>query len=295
MPNSHLSLEARDLTSIDKVIQTAPRQVLLARTLLAPVAGVAPYAQTYRYFYSEEFGKAKFANENSNDIPMVDENLTPVDQPIFRIEVGARWTDEEIQQARMANLTLDTSRAETAVRAVAETENRVAFLGDKAHGIEGLLNSTYSKNNVVTSTDTFDNMKPEDIVEAIRKQRAIITEKVGMAMLKPVLGLSPHSYEQLNRRYGEYDSRSIMAVLQANQWFSQIVAIPELEGLTKKGSNSLVVFDNTPNTAGLLIAQPITRSQEEIVDFWTHKIGFFERFGGSVLRRPDLVARMDNI
>mgnify|MGYP004708521411 CR=1 FL=1 len=295
MPNSHLSLEARDLTSIDKVIQTAPRQVLLARTLLAPVTGIAPFASTYRYFYSEEFGKAKFANENSNDVPMVDENLTPVDQPIFRIEVGAQWTDEEINQARMANLTLDTTRAETAVRAVAELENQVAFLGDKAHGIEGLLNNTYSKSNVSASTDTFDNMKPEDIVEAIRKQRAIITEKIGMSMLKPVLGLAPHAYEQLNRRYGEYDSRSIMAVLQANQWFSQIVAIPELQDIAKKGSNSLVVFDNTPSTAGLLIAQPIARSQEEIKDFWTHRIGFFERFGGSVLRRPDLVARLDNI
>lgn len=138
-------------------------------------------------------------------------------------------------------------------------------------------------------------MKPEDIVETIRKQRAIITTKVGMQMLKPVLGLAPYAYEQLNRRYGEYDSRSIMAVLQANQWFSQIVSIPELQDIAKKGTNSMVVFDNTPSTAGLLIAQPLVRTQEEIVGFFTHRIGFFERLGGSVLRRPDLVARLDNI
>ncbi len=31
--------------------------------------------------------------------------------------------------------------------------------------------------------------------------------------------VAPEQYEELNRRYGEYDARSIMKVVQENGWF----------------------------------------------------------------------------
>ncbi|KRK87560.1 hypothetical protein FD17_GL000959 [Lentilactobacillus sunkii DSM 19904] len=288
-------LEARDLKAIDKTIYQAPQQTLLARSLIKPYTDIPQGATSYRYYVSRSFGKAKLADERSNDIPMVDTDLTPVDQSLFRIEVGATWTDEELQQAHLAGFTPNLTKIATAARAIAEKENQIVFLGDDTKGIKGLFNSPDA---TVTTNDAGPFSKITDsgaIVEVIRKARKALTLINGFANIKPVLGLAPNAYEELNRRYSDYDSRSIMAVLQANGWFSDIVSIPELKGAGDGGKDSLVIFDNQPDTMQVAIGTEMTRSQEEIVNFWTHRIALYERLGGIILRRPYLVNRVDNV
>lgn len=295
MLNSHETLEARDLKAIDKTIYQAPQRSLLARSLISTYTDIPQGATSYRYFVARSFGKAKLADERSNDIPMVDTDLLPVDQSLFRIEVGATWTDEELQEAHLAGLTPNVTKIATAARAIAEKENSICFVGDQTKGINGLFNSP----DITVTTNTagpFSAIKDSAaIVEVLRKARKTLTLINGFSNIQPVLGLAPNAYEELNRRYSDYDSRSIMAVLQANNWFSSIVSIPELAGAVKGGQDSLVIFDNQPDTVQIGIANEMTRTQEEIVNFWTHRIALYERLGGIILRRPYLVNRVDNV
>lgn len=295
MANSHVTLEARDLKAIDKTIYQAPQQTLLARSLIKPYTDIPQGATSYRYFVSRSFGKAKLADERSNDIPMVDTDLTPVDQSLFRIEVGATWTDEELQQAHLAGFTPNLTKVATAARAIAEKENEIVFVGDDTKGIKGLFNSPDA--TVTTNTEgPFSAITDSGaIIEVIRKARKELTLINGFANIQPVLGLAPNAYEELNRRYSDYDSRSIMAVLQANNWFSTVVSIPELKGAGDGGKDSMIIFDNQPDTMQVAIGTEMTRSQEEIVNFWTHRIALYERLGGIILRRPYLVNRVDNV
>lgn len=295
MENSHVMLEARDLKAIDKTIYQAPQQSLLARSLIKPYTDIPQGATSYRYYVSRSFGKAKLADERSNDIPMVDTDLTPVDSSIFRIEVGATWTDEELKQAHLAGLTPNVTKIATAARAIAEKENSICFVGDQTKGINGLFNSPDSTVTTNTAGPFSAITDSAAIVEVLRKARKTLTLVNGFSNIKPVLGLAPDAYEELNRRYSDYDSRSIMAVVQANGWFSSIVSIPELKGAGTHGKDSLIIFDNQPDTVQIAIADPMSRSQEEIVNFWTHRIALYERLGGIILRRPYLVNRVDNV
>ena len=43
--------------------------------------------------------------------------------------------------------------------------------------------------------------------------------------------IAPEQFEELNRRYSDYDSRSIMKVLQENGWFSSIEQVYDLKVL----------------------------------------------------------------
>ena len=43
--------------------------------------------------------------------------------------------------------------------------------------------------------------------------------------------IAPEQFEELNRRYSDYDSRSIMKVLQENGWFSSIEQVYDLKGV----------------------------------------------------------------
>lgn len=295
MPNSHETLEARDLKAIDKTIYQAPQRSLLARSLISTYTDIPQGATSYRYFVARSFGKAKLADERSNDIPMVDTDLLPVDQSLFRIEVGATWTDEELQQAHLAGLTPNVTKIATAARAIAEKENSICFVGDQTKGINGLFNSPDSTVTTNTAGPFSAITDSAAIVEVLRKARKTLTLINGFSNIQPVLGLAPNAYEELNRRYSDYDSRSIMAVLQANNWFSSIVSIPELAGAGEGGKDSLVIFDNQPDTVQIGIANEMTRTQEEIVNFWTHRIALYERLGGIILRRPYLVNRVDNV
>src|SRR5699024_3416762 len=195
-------------------------------------------------------------------------------------------------QASMAGQPVDSTKAEIARRAIAEKENSMIFVGDKKVGLKGVANADGIQ--VVNAPKTFATMTSEEIVETIRKARSKITTIPGMRTSRLKLLVASQPYEELDRRYGEYDARSIKTIIQGNGWFDQIIPVYDLDGAGESGSDSLIIMDTAPSTCEILLPMDITRFEEE----WAYpnwKVPFEERCGGALIRRPYGIVRVDGI
>jgi hypothetical protein len=94
---------------------------------------------TWRSF--SKYGRAKIvAAYGATDIPAVSRAATEQSIKVHTIANRATWTKQEVREAAMANYPLTTSQAMDATEANAREADTIAWVGDTAHGINGLLN-----------------------------------------------------------------------------------------------------------------------------------------------------------
>lgn len=286
------TIEARDLQAIDKVVYQAPQEELVARQLFNLKTNIHPGAETYGYYVMTRSGAAKILANGADDVPLVDTDLTRYQQPIYSIASAIRYSVTEIRQAQMVGQAVDTAKAEIARRAIAEKENSIIFTGDTSVGLKGVVNAEGIQ--IQAAEKKFSEMTSEEIVETIRKARAKITTIPGFRTATLKLMIAPQSYEELNRRYNEFEPRTILQVINSNGWFQSIVPVYDLEGVGTTDSDCLIIMDTAPSTCEILLPLDITRHQEEYA-YPNWKVPFEERCGGALIRRPYAIIRIDGI
>jgi hypothetical protein len=289
-----------DLEAIDRTLYEPKYEELTARRILNLKTDVAPGAETYAYNVMTRSGVAKILANNADDIPLVDIDMRREFQRIYSIVTGFRYTVQEQRAAAMTGTSVDTAKAGVARRAVAEKENRLAWSGDADYNIKGLINATgiqienVPQNTGATSTK-WANKTGEEIVEDVRIIRANITVLPGHGdSANLILGIPPEQYEILARRYNEFDPRTILEVIRSRNWFRDIVRAPELKGVGTGSTDSLLVFDSSPEVVQLLLPMDMTRHDPEW-KFPSWKFAVEERCGGCVIRYPMAISRGDGI
>lgn len=285
-------LEARDLEAIDKVIYQAPQEELVARRLFNLKTDIHPGAETYGYYVMTRSGAAKIIANGADDLPLVDTDLKRYQQPIYSIGAGIRYSVTELRQAQMVGQSADASKAEIARRAIAEKENSIIFNGDASVDLKGVVNAQGIQ--VINADKTFALMTAEEITETFRKARAKIVTIPGMRTSALKCLVEPNAYEELSRRYGDNEPRTILKVIEDNKWFSEIVPVYDLAGVGTAESNSFIIMDTSPSTCEILLPMDITRHEEEYA-FPNYKVPFEERCGGALIRRPYGIVRVDGI
>ncbi|QBO37273.1 DUF2184 domain-containing protein [Periweissella cryptocerci] len=285
-------LEARDLEAIDKVIYRAPEEELVARQLFNIKSDVPEYMETYGYNVMTRSGVAKIIADNTDDLPMIDADMTRYHQPIFTIGGGVKYSDRELSQARAMGMNLDAEKADTVRRAIAEKENKMAFIGDASVGLKGLTNAVGIK--VEAAAATWAESTPEEIVEQIRVARSRITVIPGYSNAPLNLVIAANQYELLNKRYNQYEPKTILELIRGYGWFEEIKSLTDLLGVGTGGTNSFMVYENTSRTAELLIPRDITRHAEER-RYPGVRVPFDSRIGGLIIRTPYAIIRVDGI
>ncbi len=298
MPRNNTAvLEARDLTAIDKVIYSAPDTELPARKLLNVKSDVPAGAATYEYKTLTKAGSAKVIADGDSKLPLVDADLKDFSQKIVTFAAGIQYSEQELREAQMTGLQVDATKAAVARRAIFELENKIAFTGDKKHGIPGFANA----DNIQVTTSSkggtaakFENMDPADIVEEFRAAKSLITSIAGYRNTELSVAISSDQYEILQRRYSDYDARTTLQVIKESGWFTNILPVFDLKGVGTDGTDSMLIFDPSPTVAQLIIPMDITRVQQEFQ--WPNiRVPFEERCGGVVVRTPYAIVRVDGI
>ncbi|MFT8928522.1 MAG: encapsulin [Sporolactobacillus sp.] len=294
------NLRALDLEQLDNVLYEPKYEELTARQCFDIKSDVPAGAETYAYNVMTRTGIAKIMANGADDLPLVDVDLKREHIDIYTIAVGYSYSVQELRAAQMANTPLDTARAAVARRAIAEKENKIAWLGDSKYNIKGTVNATgiqtqaVAQNAGATSTKWVDKTS-EEIIEDIRKLRKLITVLPGHANSGSLcLCVPADQFEELNRRYSDYDARSILQVLSGYEWFSMIHRVPDLKGVGVSGTDSMLIMDCSPEVMQLLISMDLTRLDPE----WKYprwKVPCEERLAGVIVRYPMGVARGDGI
>src|SRR5579875_3449638 len=206
---------ALDLEAIDTVLYEPKYEELTARQCFDLKTDIHPGAETYAYNVMTRSGVAKIMGNVADDLPLVDADLKREFSRIYTIATGFTYTVQEMRAAQMTGTTVDATKAAVARRAVAEKENKIAWIGDPDYNIKGVVNvAGIQIENVsqgASGQTKWSSKTGAEIIEDIRKLRKKITVLPGHgASSNLCLCVPADQYEELNRRYSDYDARTIM-------------------------------------------------------------------------------------
>lgn len=293
MPNTAI-FNKRALENLDKTVYTPNREQLKARTLFGSYS-VPAGTKTYTYRVMTQTGVAKIIANRGTDIPLTDADMKEFSQGIVTFALAANYSTTEIQEANLAGQNLDAIQGQSIARGMADFEDKLVFLGDADHNIPGLVTSPSQEVTLDTPfTDAKGNTNdPKTLLNELKLAKQKITQLNGYSDVKPVLALPAVAYDALDVEYNDYQPRTLIELLNSRGWFSQIVKINELAGVDK-GKDVAMIFDNSPVTAQILDAQPVTRMQTEYRNM-TYTIPYSEQCGGLIVRAPQAIVKVHGI
>lgn len=291
-----------DLEAIDERLYEPKYEELTARQCFGIKNDIPAGAETFAYNVMTRTGVAKIMANAADDLPLVDVDFRREFIRIYTIAVGFTYSLQEMRAAQMPGTTLksvDASKADVARRAAAELENKITWLGEPNYNIKGATNATgiqtWAVPNGASNDTKWVNKTSFEIIEDIRKLRKLVAKLPGHSTSGNLcLCLPPDQYEEINRRYSDYDARSIHQVLDGYDWFSDIHRVPDLAGSGTSGSDCMLIMDTSVDVVQMILPMDLTRLQPE----WSYprwKVPAEERYGGLIIRYPMGFARGDGI
>ncbi len=139
---------------------------------IIPVSNEAhPGSETVTYQQFNRHGRAKVVGSKAKDIPRIDINGVEFSRPVRKVAGAYAWDVDEIQAAAKTGRDLNPRRANATRRAVEETLDEIAALGDPDNGIvSGFFNAA----NVAidAATGLWTGLTPDQIIQDITDMQA---------------------------------------------------------------------------------------------------------------------------
>lgn len=289
-------IRPEDLEAIDRVVYEPKKEELIGRTLFNLKTDVPSGAEVYGYDVITRSGSAKVLAPGADDIPLVDADKRRHKMDIFSIAAAIRYSIQELRNAQMADITVDSTKAEIARRAIAEKENRIIWHGDTDHNIRGVVNAegiqTAAVDAGASGKTEWKDKTGKEIVVDVRKARNLINRLPGHTA--NTLILTPAGMEMLEMEYNSNTDKTVLEYIRSQNWFTNIVATSDLEGQGTGGTDCFLVLDNSPSVIQILLTMDIFRHETEY-KFPNYKVPFEERLGGAIVRYPMAIVRGDGI
>lgn len=132
---------ARQLESIESIIYEFKKRELKYRTYIPVSNRDNPGAEYITYRMFDKIGMAIVISKYADDLPRADVFGKEFSQPVKSLGLSVGWNTQEIRAAAMANVSLDTLKAAAERRGIREKESKIAWNGDSASGLKGLLDN----------------------------------------------------------------------------------------------------------------------------------------------------------
>lgn len=260
------------------------------------------FARTVTYYSSDKYGHADWINGNSDDIPMAGSEMAQHESKVYMAGVGYGWGYEEINQAQMLGIPLQSEDAMAARRAYEEFVDRVALYGDMNKGFQGLVNHTGVAPTAVAN-GSWDVANEYDILEDVNIALNRVGEDTLYIAMSDTLLIPYTSFVQISTRaFGNDGSMTILEFLRRNNAYTAmtgqpltITAVRGLETAGVGGTARMVAYRRAPEVLKLHIPMPhrfLPVHQDGPLN-WVVP-GVF-RLGGLDLRRPAEFTYSDGI
>lgn len=274
----------------------------LKARLLIPVSNEAgPGAETIAYEQYTQAGMAKLIANYGDDLPRSDVFAKKFSSPVKSSGGAYGWNLQEVRAAAMAGKPLTSRKAGSAKRSHMALENQIAFFGDSASGLPGLLsNSNVSTvvlpNDGTGSTITWSTKTPDQIIRDINLlTRTVHSVTKGVEFANTLL-LPIEQYNLIydTPRSAQSDMSIAKWVLENNPHLEAIDWLEELNGTGGGGGDQVLVYNRSPEKLTLEVPQdyeqlPVQeRNLEYVVP--THM-----RIGGVVIYYPLSIAKGNGI
>lgn len=299
-------LRKEDLLAIENELYEVKKEELVARQFLNINNNFPAYAQEIGYDWYDMAGSAKIlaAGASANDVPFVGEKGGRETMKVYTIATGIKYEKAErlALQAKAAlgkgpSVSLDTMRVGTARRFVAETENRLVFVGDTKHKIPGLLNKTgiTIENAALGATGSTDAEKrlwakktPKEKLKDLLIGKSTVEK--GNLFKARVLLLDSDRFNSLLEPYSDQSPMTVLKWLQSEGAFFEKIIVSNHMSAAYNGItgnvNAFCILDNDPRVVQLAVPQDMELGEPVYDILGTSEQAVTERTAGCIIRHP---------
>lgn len=274
---------------------------------LVPVdTSAGEFSKSVTYYSMDGAGKAAWLNGNGKDVPVVGLQMEQHETAVHTAGIGYSYGYEEVNQARLLGIALDSEKARIARRAYEEMVYDVAFTGDTTKGFEGLYDYTgvptvTAAADGTSSATTWASKTPDLINRDINAILIGVSSATKQTELADTLILPIERLQTIaSTRMTDTNMSVLDYVQKANIYTAQTGAPLTIRGkrgmLTIGGSSSarMIAYRRSPEVLKMHIPMPHRFFPVQIEGFQFTIPGMF-RLGGLDWRLPKAGSYVDGL
>lgn len=262
---------------------------------------VDPGAETIRWESYEDVGIAQLLASYSDDVPRADVKGREVRSPVKPLASSYGYNLQEIRAAKMAGKPLVQRKANAAKRAIDYKQNLIAFFGDSASGLSGLINNANIQEYTVpadgTGSSKLWSAKTADLIlrdmNGVCNQIFTATKGIHSATTL-MLPLAQYTLAAVTMMGTAALETVLSFFLKTQPFCKEVTWLNELKAAGAASADRMIAFMKSPDVLTLEIPQPFEQLpvQEEGFEFITY---CHQRTGGVLIYYPLAVCFGDGI
>lgn len=264
------------------------------------------WVKSVTYYSSDAVGKAKWVSGNAKDIPTVNFGHEKHETQVYTAAIGYGFGLEEVNQARLLGMNLESEDASAARRAYEQMVYDVTFLGDDDKNFEGLLSYTGVPAASVAAVGTgsgtaWSTKTPDQIIGDVNALLIGIHSATKTVELADTLLLPVTSWQYIaSTRLTDTNMTILEFIQKANVYTAQtgqpltIRMHRDLETAGASSTKRMVAYRRSPEVLKLHIPMDHRFLPIQVEGLYFTVPGVF-RLGGLDIRLPKAVSYGDGI
>lgn len=240
-------------------------------------------AETVTYYTYDKSGMAKIIDNYSTDLPRADVTGQPNTAQVRSVGTSYGYSVQEMRASRMAGKSLDSRKGEAARFQNDNTVNKIAWAGDAAHGILGVLSAgqnipLYTVPEGAKGSTAWVDKTPDEILADVNGMAAQVSRTTKHVERPDTLCIPADAYMDIStRRLGETGETVLSWILSKSPYIKNIVPASELNHDSKEtnpyaaanDAGVAFLFKNDENKLGLEIPMPYMQHQLQVKNLET--------------------------
>lgn len=254
-------------------------------------------------------GEAKFLSGGANDMPFNQVTRGTASHDFAMIGSGWEWNLEEINQASLYGVNLNSDKALSATRSMERLLYDIAMKGSTEKGWKGFVNqsnvtTTNAPGDGTGSSTFFKDKTPAQALRDLNNLLSGISRSTNEVEYADTVALPPEVFDYLASTYvgDEASSPTILARFQQNNVYTatsgQPIAIKRVRDLSAAGATGtgrIVAYRNERDVVRFHLPMPRNVLPVRHKSIMAYETGIIARTGGVEVRLPGAMAYLDKV
>lgn len=272
---------------------------LKARKLIPVSSEADPGAENIFYRSYDQSGVAKIVANYADDLPRADVKGAEFSAKVKTLADAYGYNLQEMRAAMYANIPLEQRRSNAARRAIAQLENRIAFFGDAASGLQGLFTNANVTSVTVPADGTgasklWSTKTPDQIIRDMNLvANSVVSVSLGVEIPDTMLlPLDSYNYVASTARSANSDTTILNYFLQNNPYIKQVEWVNELLAAGAAGTRRMYAYRRSPEVLTMEVPSDFEQLELQHKNL-EYTIPCIERFAGVLIYYPLAIAYGD--
>ena len=250
--------------------------------------------QSFVEFYrSDAAGKPIFVSDGSTEMSFVDLTRSKERYELFQTKIDIAFSKSELDQARLAGISLIEDKYDTAIRSHAQQTEDFGWLGNGTPKIQGWLTNPYVPNTPVAPGDsgqtTWKSKTPQEIIYDIGKAIDEYILQGGDNHVPDTLLLSLQNYSYLNTTLIPGSPvYTLLNFIKGNFANLKIDWAFKFDKAFAGGTDGFILYENNPKHFWYEWSGPMWSDlrDKEFSDY-DKRTAMYMTHGGVIIQRPN--------